>query len=52
MGILGNDDIRRSVHSFHDHLPARDVCASHFIEEKGETEERRPSRKQGLICRT
>jgi hypothetical protein len=34
MGLLGNDDVRWSMHDNRDHLPPGDVCACHFIEKK------------------
>ena len=50
MGVLGNDDLRWSMHNHHDRSPPRDIRASDFIEKGEETEERRPRRDQGLIC--
>jgi hypothetical protein len=52
MGILGDDDVCRSLHEHHDPPLPRDIRTDHFIEKEAKAEQGRPGRKQEFVRRT
>jgi hypothetical protein len=52
MDILGDDDVRWSLHDHHDPPFPRDICTHHFIEKEAKAVQGRSGRKQELVRRT